>query len=92
MENIIFRICRENSGLTPAAVARHLGISLQQYEAIEKGKALITMEQAKQAGVLFHTNPGFLYNTALQTELLNTQRALINALTNEHEILKRSLP
>ncbi|MGN6615899.1 MAG: helix-turn-helix domain-containing protein [Ilyomonas sp.] len=91
MENIIFKICRENSGLSFATTARQLGITVERLEAIENGKALLTMKEAQAAGVLFRTNPGFLYNSALETELLNTQRALIEMLMREHNELNQSL-
>lgn len=91
MENIIFKICWENSGLSFVTIAKHLGITVERLEAIENGRALLTMKEAQAAGVLFRTNPGFLYNTALETELLNTQRALIEMLMKEHNALKRAL-
>lgn len=74
-----------------AIIAHHLDITVERLEAIENGKALLTMKEAQAAGVLFRTNPGFLYNSALETELLNTQRALIEMLMREHNELKKSL-
>jgi len=91
MKNILLSFCRETRSHNVRAIAKNLGISINQYKEIETGKILITETQARQLGKLFKVNGDYLYNSALQLELLLTGKEIIKSLRERNKQLEEQL-
>jgi plasmid maintenance system antidote protein VapI len=83
--------CRIASGTPPNRVAKKLGIDTCTYKAIESGEILITPGQALQLGKLYNLVPNYIYDEAMQTDLILTKNAIINILNREIRVLKEKL-
>ena len=91
MENILIRFCRETYKQRPDVVAAHLGINISEYQEIETGKMLLTKRQARQLGKLFKVKGNYLFEAALQLDLLLTKTEIIKIQKREIEELKQQL-
>jgi hypothetical protein len=80
MENILMRFCRETNRYTIKAVAAKLSISIDDYIGIETGEILLTEEQAKILGKLYHAHASYFNDEAIQLDLLKTKIEIIKAL------------
>jgi len=77
MQNFLMKYGRLAAGLSPGKVARKLGIATSTYKAMECGEVLITPEQATHLEQIFDLMPHFIYEEALQTDLILTKIAII---------------
>ena len=71
------RFCRETQGYTPEAVAGRLGISVNQYKAIESGKVLLTARLSRKLGKLYKQKGEYFYAAGLQLEMLRSGNEII---------------
>ncbi len=91
MENILMRFCRESQKYPPKAVATHLGINVSEYREIEAGKILLSKRQSRQLSKLFNVKGDYLYEAALQLDLLLAKNEMVTIQKEKIEELKRQL-
>jgi len=91
MQNFLMKYCRIASGIPPYKIARMLGIDTCTYKAIECGDILITPEQATLFGKFYTLVPNYIYQEALQTDLLLTKMAIIRILERKVQELQEQL-
>ena len=88
MENILMRFCRETQGYTPETVATRLGISVNQYKAIESGKVLLTARLARKLGKLYKQKEEYFYAAGMQLEMLRSGNELIQLYKEKMKCLR----
>jgi transcriptional regulator with XRE-family HTH domain len=88
MENILLAWCKESQGYTTETIAKHLDISVSEYEKIETGKTLLTEKQADRLGKLFKVKGKYIYKAALQLELLLVRNEMLKGLRVKIEELE----
>ena len=85
------RFCRETHQYTSDMVAAHLHISTSEYNEIETGKRLLFEKQAHRLGQLFNVNGEYIYQAALQLDLLLSKSEIIKFHKEKIEELKQQL-
>lgn len=70
MKNIILVLLRHNKNYRRSQVAAKIGITREKYIAIETGEEMMSFEIAEQLGELYSIEGKYLYQAALQLDLL----------------------
>jgi DNA-binding XRE family transcriptional regulator len=85
------KYCRISCRIPPSKVAEKLGIDTCTYKAIERGEILITPKQAKELGKFYNLKPNYIFQEAIQTDLLMTKCAIIRILQSKVQELQEKL-
>lgn len=91
MKNILLVFCRETFQCSPNAIATYLGISVTEYQELESGGCLLTEEQAMQLGMLFNVKEKYIYEAALQLDLLLVKEEMVKIQKNKISQLREQL-
>jgi DNA-binding XRE family transcriptional regulator len=85
MQNTILVLLRNSKHYRKSQVAAKLGITYQEYVAIENGEEMMTYEIAKQLGKLYSIKGKICYEAARQLDLLITRGEVIKHLNDENK-------
>lgn len=83
--------CRETFQCSPDTIATYLGISISEYQEIETGQMLLTEQQADQLGKLFNVKGYYIYEAALQLDLLLVKDEMVKIQKGKISQLKDQL-
>jgi hypothetical protein len=90
MYNVLMEFCRSQHKLSKGAVAKSLKISLDDYNEIITGKALLSPAQARALGKLYNAPSSFFYTASVQLDHYLSTIVVMDALKSKHSALMGS--